>query len=122
MSLSQELKNIMRGEVDDSPATLETYSRDASLFVVRPRVVVYPKDTDDVCAVVRFAAEKKGRGEEISIPARAAGTDMSGGPLNDSVILDMTRHFNRILEVGVGYAVVEPGVYYRDFDKATKAK
>src|SRR3989338_5059780 len=53
---------------------------------------------------------------------------MSGGPLNDSIVLDMTRHFSRILEVGAlpaqagGYAVTEPGVYYRDFDKATKAK
>lgn len=121
MSLGEELKAIIRGEVDDSAPTLDTYSRDASLFAVRPAVVCYPKDADDVAAVVRFVAEEKKKGRKLSVTARAAGTDMSGGPLNESIILDMTRHFNRIIEVGEGHAVVEPGVFFRDFDKATQA-
>ncbi len=121
MSLAEELKNVMRGEMDDAPATLEKYSRDAGLFAVRPEVVCYPEDADDVGTIVRFAADEKKKGRNISVTARAAGTDMSGGPLNESIILDMTRHFNRIIEVGNGYAVVEPGVFYRDFDKATRA-
>lgn len=121
MSLAQELKGIIRGEVDASPETREKYSRDASLFVVRPEVVVYPADTEDVEKLVRFVSDEKKKGRPLSLTARSAGTDMSGGPLSESIILDMTRHFNRIIQVGEGYAIVEPGVYFRDFDKATKA-
>ena len=121
MSLASELKGIIRGEVDASQGTREKYSRDASLFYVRPEAVVYPKDTEDVERLVAFASAEKKKGRKLSLTARSAGTDMSGGPLNDSVILDMTRHFNHILRVGEGYAEVEPGVYFRDFDTATKA-
>ncbi len=135
MSLGEEIKKVIKGEVDETPATLEKYSRDASLFVVRPEVVVAPKDTDDVCAVVQFVNLKREdgtRGETsqsqgiashpLSITARSAGTDMSGGPLNNSIILDMTKHFSRLLELGEDYAVVQPGMYFRDFDTETKQK
>lgn len=122
MSLPEELKKVVRGEVDDSPEAREAASRDTSLYRVVPEVVVRPLDTPDVQAVVRYATDAKKKGTAISIVARSAGTDMSGGPLGSSIILDMTRHFTRIIGVGDGYAVVEPGVYFRDFDKETKKK
>ncbi len=130
MSLTDELKKIVKGEVDDSPETLEKASTDASLFKVRPEVVVSPKDTADIQVLVQFVTEKKKAGEKISITARAAGTDMSGGPLGESIILDTTAHLNRFLELrdaptpqGTGaYAVAEPGMYFRDFDAETKKK
>lgn len=124
MSLPEELRGVIAGEVDDSKSTLDAFSRDASLFKVMPAVVAAPKDTADVEKLVQFVSGKKAENPSahLSLTARSAGTDMSGGPLNDSIVLDMTRHFNRTLEVGEGYAVVEPGVYFRDFDKLTKAK
>lgn len=63
MSLADELRTVISGEVDDSPETLKAYSRDASLFVVTPAVVVRPKDTQDVQALARFVAAEKERGE-----------------------------------------------------------
>jgi len=122
MSLADELRLQVGGEVDDSPKTLDEYSRDASLFCVRPSVVVRPKDTQDLQALVRFVASQRKNGRDISLTPRAAGTDMSGGPLTESIVVDMLAHFNRVLEVGNGYAVVEPGVYFRDFDKETKKR
>ncbi len=119
--LASELKGVIRGEVDASPETREKYARDASLFYVRPEAVVYPKDAEDVERLVRFVSEEKKKGRQLSLTARSAGTDMSGGPLNDSIIVDMTRHFNHIVEIREGHAIVEPGVYYRDFDTATQA-
>jgi FAD/FMN-containing dehydrogenase len=83
--------------------------------------VVQPLDAADVAAAVRFASTKKAAGEDVSVTARSAGTDMSGGPLNSSIILDMTG-MNRLVELGQSYAVVEPGMYFRDFDKETKKK
>lgn len=116
MAISDELKQVLKGEVLDDDATRQTYSRDASLFKVVPEVVVRPTDVADVEALVRYASEHKG----VSLAARSAGTCMSGGPLTQSVVVDMMAHFNHVSEVHDGYAVTEPGVYFRDFDKETK--
>ncbi len=120
--MAEAIRPIVRGDIDDSAPTLERFSRDASLFTIRPSVVIAPIDSDDVCSLVDFVSARVRAGEHLSITARAAGTDMSGGPLNDSIILDMTKHFNRIVEIADSHAVVEPGVFYRDFDKATRVK
>jgi FAD/FMN-containing dehydrogenase len=124
MSLSSDLRKLVRGEVEDSPETLEQYSRDASLFVVKPAVVFKPKDATDVGIAVRYAVHQKeiSPDSKVSLTARSAGTDMSGGPLGTSIIVDMTTHFDKVIEIGDEYAVVEPGVYFRDFDAQTQKK
>jgi FAD/FMN-containing dehydrogenase len=121
MTLADELRQRVHGEVDDAPATLDAYSRDAGLFRVVPEAVVKPRDARDVCALVDLANQKKKTPKaHFSLTARSAGTDMGGGPLNDSVIVDMAAHINRLIEIGADYAVVEPGMHYRDFDKETQ--
>lgn len=121
MTLAEELRTILSGGVDDSKETREKYSRDASLFRVVPEVVVRPRDVGDLKKLVRFVSRSREEGRKISLTPRAAGTDMSGGPLTESVVVDMLG-FNKLLELGDGYAVVEPGMYFRDFDRETKAK
>lgn len=122
-SLGRDLEKVVRGGVIDDAVELDKYSRDASLFRVMPEVVVEPIDADDIGSVVRFVARRKQVPKtHISITARAAGTDMSGGPLNDSIILDMTKHLNHMIELRDREAVVEPGMYFRDFDKKTKKR
>jgi len=120
MSLGQDIQKIVKGEVDETTETREKYSRDASLFHVVPEVVVRPRDVDDLEALVRFATKEKKEGHTVSLSPRAAGTCMSGGSLTSSVMLDMMAHFNQVHEVQDGYAVTEPGVFFRDFDKETK--
>ena len=46
--ITNDLKNIIKGDVEANEETLAKYSKDASLFEVRPKVVVFPKDTEDV--------------------------------------------------------------------------
>lgn len=120
MELKGELKAFLRGETADDIPTLVSYSHDASIFEVNPRIVVFPKDTEDIKDLIRFINSRKG--EKLSLTARAAGTDMSGGPLGESIILDLKKYFNKTKEVKDDYAVVEPGVYYRDFERETLAK
>jgi FAD/FMN-containing dehydrogenase len=115
MDLTKEIRAFFKGEVFSDRETLKVYSRDASLFEIRPEVVVAPLDTEDLKNLVKFVQENQG----LSLTPRAAGTDMTGGPLNQSIIVDFTRHFNRIFEIGEGYAITQPGVYYRDFEKET---
>jgi len=119
---ADDLAKLIAGEVNDSDIVREEYSRDASVFAVVPEFVAYPKDAKDIEKTVLYASEKKRLGENISVTARAAGTDMSGGPLNTSIILDTTRHINRLLGINERdmSAIVEPGMYFRDFDAETK--
>jgi len=55
----------------------------------------------------------------MSLTARAAGTDMSGGPLTDSIVVDFTKYFNKIHHVDSKQGIVDPGVFYRDFEIET---
>ena len=56
------------------------------------------------------------------LPGRSAGTDMTGGPLSQGIIVSFTKYFNHIMEIGTDEAKVQPGVYFRDFEKALTAK
>src|SRR3989344_5206547 len=113
------LKKSFKGDIDEQPATLDAYSHDASLFEIRPQVVVFPKDSDDVKAVVKFVNENKASDPTLSITARSAGTDMSGAALGASIIMDFTRYMNAIKEVTPEHAIAEPGCFYRDLERET---
>ncbi|MBI2639363.1 MAG: FAD-binding oxidoreductase [Candidatus Sungbacteria bacterium] len=117
-----KIKEFFKGDVNTDAETLTRYSRDASLFEVRPEIVVFPKDSGDIKNLVKFVNEQKRHGVGISLTPRSAGTDMSGGPLSSSIVVDVTKYMNRIKEIGDGYAVAEPGVFYRDFEKETLAR
>lgn len=106
------------GEVHDDVETLELYSHDASMFEIQPSLVIKPKDARDVERVVQHVTMQKSNQPELSITARSAGTDMSGAAINDSIIMDFSL-INRLQKLSESHAVVEPGMFYRDFDAAT---
>ena len=120
--LADEIKQFFHGDVAVDADTITKYSRDYSIFKVAPQVVVFPKDVDDLKNLVKFVAQKKAAGEDISLTGRSAGTDMTGGPLNQSVIVSFTKYFNHIGEIANDFAVAEPGVYFRDLEKELTAK
>src|SRR3989338_9344274 len=114
MDLVKELRAVVRGEVEDSREVLSRVSRDWSLFQVTPKAVVFPKDEQDIESLVSFASSHR-----VPLTCRSGGSDMTGGPLSSSVVLDMQRYFRDIKEIGKDFAVVQPGVWYRDFEKET---
>src|SRR5581483_2334025 len=118
--LQAKLKSVIKGDVLSDPQTIEQYSHDASIFEIKPQVVVFPKDTEDLKNLVKFVNQEKG----LSLTARSAGTDMGGGSINDSIIVAFGKYFNHIKSVDEKskYAVAEPGVFYRDFEKETLKK
>ncbi|MGI9028015.1 MAG: FAD-binding oxidoreductase [Candidatus Saccharimonadales bacterium] len=115
----QQLPKVIEGEVDVSVASRDFYSHDASMFELLPKAVVFPKNSHDVQELIKFVAENKQAHPHLSITARSAGTDMTGGAINDSIIMDMTKHFNGVLEATPEHARVLPGTHYRDFEKET---
>lgn len=115
----EKLSSLIEGEVSFDTEILRKYSRDASIFEMMPEIIVYPKHAQDIQKVISFVNEYKKEFPTLSITARSAGTDMSGGPINNSIILDFTKYINKIIDVNEHEAIVEPGCYYRDFEKAT---
>lgn len=115
--LSAELKKVIRGDVLTDEATLSLYSHDASLFEVKPQVVVFPKDSADVEALVKFTSSHTGN--HLSLTGRSAGTDMSGGPLGESIIVAFGKYFTHFKSIKGNVATVEPGMFYRDFEDET---
>lgn len=119
MELKEEIKKIFKGEVFDDEKTRHTYENDASLFEVTPEIVTHPKDRDDIRSLVSFISENKKNNPKLSMTARAAGSGMSGGSLNESIILDVTKNINHIGKVEDSKITVEPGAFYRDMEKET---
>ena len=137
--MKSEIQKFFKGEVEDGEEILSQYSRDASIFEVRPKLVLFPMDSEDVQNLVKWVNENKparpheGAGgeryPELSITARCAGTDMSGGAIGESLILDFTRHMNKLIKgpslenhSSASAITVQPGMFYRDFEKITLAK
>ncbi len=108
-----------KGDIDFSLETRDSYSHDASMFELVPEVVIAPKDSSDVGLLIREVEAFRKKIHNLSITPRGAGTDMSGGAIGQSIIMDMNRHFTKIHEVTAVSAHAQPGVFYRDLEKVT---
>ncbi|MCL5258122.1 MAG: FAD-binding oxidoreductase [Patescibacteria group bacterium] len=122
MNLKEEVKALIQGDVFDDDKTLEEYSEDKSIFKIKPKLVVFPRDDNDIVKLVEFVRQKRSRGDYLTLTARSAGTDMSGGPLTESILIVLTKYLNQIKEINDDSAIVQPGVYYHDFEKETLKK
>lgn len=121
--MKEDLQKILKGEVVDDAKEISDHAHDASLLRVIPKLVVFPKDTKDMENLVKYVTLHKKEDPTLSITARAAGSDMTGGPLNESIIADVTRYFKKeSVDLENLSAIVEPGVFYRDFELDTLPK
>src|SRR5438552_8064443 len=114
--IRDDLEGIVRGDVLFDDITRTLYSTDASLFEVRPLGVVAPRDEEDVCALVRYAAE-----HEIPLVPRGAGTGVAGGALGGGLVVDLGRYLREILEVDADTVRVQAGAVLRDVSAALAA-
>jgi FAD/FMN-containing dehydrogenase len=106
------------GDLEDSAERREFYSHDASLFEVMPQLIACPKSVADVQVLVKTAAAYKKTMPDLSLTARSAGTDMSGGAVNDSVIVDFNKYLQGVTAVSATEGHALPGTFFRDFDAA----
>lgn len=102
-------------EYEDSKKVRDVYSTDASIFSVVPEGVVFPKSSIDISKMVKKISEEN---IQTSLTVRAAGTCMSGGPLNEGIIIDTTRYMNAVMGVDVNHKTitVEGGAMYKDVE------
>ncbi|MEY9214863.1 FAD-binding oxidoreductase [Thermobifida halotolerans] len=105
--LARALAAAVSGEVDFSPLARALYSADASVYRRAPLGVVLPRSADDIAAALEICRERG-----VSVTMRGGGTSCGGQALGAGVVVDTSRHLNRVLSVDpeARRAVVEPGV------------
>jgi len=117
MSDYEKLKKRIEGDVLTSIFDCGRYATDASIYQIMPRAVVIPKAWQDVEAALDFA-----KSEGIPFLPRGGGTSQSGQTVNDALVVDFSKHLNRVLEYDteVGMAEVEPGLVLDDLNRRLK--
>lgn len=103
----EELRDSTSSEIRHDSLSRVIYATDASIYEIVPDGVVFPRTADDVATAVRLCAK-----HGVPVTARGAGTGLTGGAVNRGIVLDVSRHLNRIIEIDpeARTARVEPGV------------
>ncbi|MEV6120867.1 FAD-binding and (Fe-S)-binding domain-containing protein [Streptomyces sp. NPDC052077] len=116
-SFLEDLRSALGETVDASSLTRALYSTDASNYRVVPEVVVTPRSRDDVVSAVAVA-----RAHHVPVTARGGGTSCAGNAVGTGLVIDFSRHMNRILSVDPdsSTAVVEPGVLLDTLQEASR--
>jgi len=118
LRIADDLLRIAKGEVLDDSWSKRIYSVDASYYEIEPAAVTYPVDEHDVSQICEYSSFNR-----VPITARGAGTGLLGQSLSDGgIILDFTKHMNRVLEVENGHVIVQPGIVKAVLDKELKKR
>ncbi|MEX2446948.1 MAG: FAD-linked oxidase C-terminal domain-containing protein, partial [Dehalococcoidia bacterium] len=93
------------------------YATDASIYEMEPIAVVYPRGAADIRHVLLVAAR-----HGVPVLTRGGGTSLAGQAVNHAVVLDCSRHMDRVLEVNAEerWARVEPGVVLDALSRAAR--
>jgi len=105
--LQRELAQRLQGEVRFDKISRALYSTDASVYQIEPRGVVIPKSREDVLAVLEICTRLR-----CPITMRGGGTSQAGQAIGEGVCVDLSKYYNRLLEVNVEerWARIEPGI------------
>ncbi|HXW11674.1 MAG TPA: FAD-binding oxidoreductase, partial [Nitrososphaeraceae archaeon] len=106
------LKRLGLVDVFGDDWTRTIYSVDASHFSLKPSIVNFPSNEQDVQKICAYA-----HSHGISLTCRGAGTGLLGQSLSTGIVLDFTKKMNKILEIEDDYIIVQPGVVKAVIDK-----
>ena len=110
--IRDDLRGLVKGDVLADEVHLQLYASDASLYQIRPLMVVRPRGATDVEATVRYATEN-----QIPIHARGAGSGLAGESLGPGIVVDFSRYMRRILEFDGSTVTVQPGVVHAQLNQ-----
>jgi FAD/FMN-containing dehydrogenase/Fe-S oxidoreductase len=115
--LERRLKAALQSEVLFDRFSRGRYATDASHYQVMPVGVVLPRSIEEANQTIAIA-----RAEGVSVLPRGGGTSQCGQTVNESLVIDCSRHLNRIVELDVPgkRCVVEPGIVLDDLNRALK--
>ncbi|RTM07030.1 MAG: FAD-binding oxidoreductase, partial [Bradyrhizobiaceae bacterium] len=107
----------MTGDVLFDGFSRGRYATDASFYQIMPAGVVVPKTMDEALRALAIA-----RSEGVKVTPRGGGTSQCGQTVNDGLVVDLSKHLNRILSLDVAgrTCVVEPGIVLDDLNRQLK--
>lgn len=116
-SLERRLRADMTGDVLFDGFSRGRYATDASFYQIVPSGVVVPKTMDEALLALAIA-----RDEGVKVTPRGGGTSQCGQTVNDGLVVDLSKHLNRILSLDVEgrSCVVEPGIVLDDLNRQLK--
>ena len=102
-----KLKSDLEGDLFFDDLRLKIYATDASVYKIIPTAVAIPKSTNDLKKLITFASLNK-----TSLIPRTAGTSLAGQCVGEGIVVDVSKHFNKILDFNKTEktVTVEPGV------------
>lgn len=105
--LARELNTQLKGEVRFDVFSRGRYATDASIYQMMPLGVVIPRDDDDVAMALSIA-----RDHGVPVTPRGGGTSQCGQTINESLIIDTSKHINNVVEVDTERQIarVQPGI------------
>lgn len=112
-----ELAKSLQGELHWDETLRTLYATDASAYREMPLAVALPKSNEDIKKLILFANE-----HNTSLIPRTAGTSLAGQVVGDGIVVDVSKHFDQILEVNKGesWVRVQPGVIRDDLNRHLK--
>lgn len=112
--LKQRLSREIAGDVFFDAFNRGRYATDASFYQIVPSGVVIPRTTDEALRALSIC-----RDEGRIITPRGGGTSQCGQTVNDGIVIDFSKHLNRILSLDVENrtCVVEPGIVLDDLNR-----
>ncbi|MHA4738006.1 FAD-binding and (Fe-S)-binding domain-containing protein [Dyadobacter sp. MSC1_007] len=113
------LRSRFEGELYFDDSTLHAaqkaiYATDASVYQEMPLAVALPRTQEDIRVLIDFAKNNK-----VTLIPRAAGTSLAGQVVGNGIVVDISKHFGKILEVNAEekWVRVQPGVIRDDLNK-----
>ncbi|MEM8895285.1 MAG: FAD-linked oxidase C-terminal domain-containing protein, partial [Bacteroidota bacterium] len=113
-----ELSKKLEGEFYHDETMRRLYATDASAYREMPIAVALPKHKEDLKALIEFAKR-----HTVSLIPRTAGTSLAGQVVGQGIVVDVSKYFNKVLEVNEkeGWVRVQPGVVRDDLNRHLKA-
>jgi glycolate oxidase len=116
--LADELVRVAKGEILSDDWSRRIYSVDASHYEMEPAAVACPNDAHDVQEIMRYSFLAK-----IPVTGRGSGTGLLGQALSENgLVLDFSKHMNRIIEMSDNYVVIQPGIVNAVLQRVEKEK
>ncbi|MCG2643609.1 MULTISPECIES: FAD-binding and (Fe-S)-binding domain-containing protein [Bradyrhizobium] len=115
--LAARLARDLTGDVLFDSFSRGRYATDASFYQIIPSGVVVPKTMDEALRALAIA-----RDEGVKVTPRGGGTSQCGQTVNDGLVVDLSKHLNKILSLDVTgrTCVVEPGIVLDDLNRQLK--
>ena len=85
------------GDIDSSHALRTVLATDNSIYQRYPKAVLFPRHAHDVQRIATLLGQEAFR--EVVVAARGGGTGTNGQSLTDGIVVDLSRHMNRILDI-----------------------